>query len=208
MNLHRTGKLAEWETIPAEKRTRIQKLAYKTKGIITPPNLITILGLGLVIYGLILLVQEQYWIGLALLVVGRLLDIADGLAAEATKTKSPLGELFDATADKIGTILTIIALFVGAFTFWWILVALFLPQAIIAIVSIVKRRQNKPVHPTLAGKLSMATLWAALVGFILAAALQSGMFGALSLLSYIAAGWSTVLAITALWQYSTGKDQD
>lgn len=206
MNLHRTGKLAEWESVSADKRTIIQTIAFKTKGIVTPPNIITVIGVGLVVYGLIALLQESYWIGLASLIVGRLLDIADGLAAEATKTKSPLGELFDATADKIGTILTIIALFIGNFTFWWILVALFLPQLLIALVSIHKKRQKAPIHPTLAGKLSMATLWAALVGFILAAALDSGTFGALSILSYIAAGWSTVLAITALWQYSTEKE--
>lgn len=206
MNLHRTTGKPDWETIPAPKRSTVQNVAVATHGIVTPPNLITFVGLGLVLYGLYALLQQDYWLGLALLAIGRLLDIADGLVAQKTGTKSPLGELLDAAVDKIGTLLTIVILFVGGISYWWLIALLLLPQIIIPIVSLYKKSKNKVIHPTRIGKLSMASLWVSIVGLIVIKALAIAWFHPLSLFVYLVSIVAIKLGLIALWQYSTGRD--
>lgn len=204
MNLHRTSGKPDWADIPASKRTPIQTIAAATMGLLTPGNVITVIGLGLVIYGLTLIVNEQYWTGIIMLAVGRFLDIVDGVAADKTGTKSPTGEIFDAASDKIGTILLIVVLFLAQITSWWIIVALVIPQIIIPIVSFYKRQKGIAVHPTLAGKLSMGLTWVAILGLLILKALGIPLYLAIGI--YTVIGISLVLGLYALWQYSTGRD--
>ena len=204
MNLHRISGNSDWEKTQPSDRTALQKIAASTHGIVSPANFITVIGLGIVIYGLILLVQEQYWLGLILLAVGRLLDIADGAIADVTKTKSAVGELFDAAADKVGTLLTIITLLVGNITFWWVIVALILPQILIPLVIFYKRQKKIRVHPTKEGKLSMASAWVSIVGLLVVKALDTPQ--PLSIGVYILVGVSLLLGLYALGQYATYRD--
>jgi len=202
MDLHRTTGKPDWESIPASERTFIQKTAAATGGVLTPPNVITIIGLGLVVFGLFLLLSEHYWTGLILLAVGRGLDVVDGAVAQKTNTKSPLGEIFDAAADKFGTLFTIIALFAAQITFWWVLAILLVPQVVITLISFYKKARNASTHPTRQGKLSMASLWAALIGFIVAKALDLSVFHPFVLFVYLLAAVSTFLAAYAAVQYA------
>lgn len=206
MDLHRTGKKPDWELVAASKRTAIQRLAFLTGGIITPPNVITFVGLVIVLYGLAALLEQHYWTGLLALAIGRLLDVADGVVAARTGTKSPLGELLDAAVDKIGTLLTIIVFIVAGISFWWLVALLLLPQAIIPLVIFYKRARNIRIHPTRAGKLSMATLWVGLVGLIVIKAMELVWMHPLALFVYLISALSVALGLYALWQYSTGRD--
>lgn len=204
MDLHRTSAKPEWETTAPAQRTAIQNLAASTHGIVTPPNIITVVGLGLVVYGLIEIMQQHLWLGILWVIIGRLLDIADGMAAQATHTKSPLGEIFDATADKAGTFLTIIVFVLAGITPWWAALALALPQLIIAVVILYKKRAGQGVHPTRQGKLSMAALWLAAAGMFLTRALNAPF--ALVIATAIVTTASIALGFYALWQYATGRD--
>lgn len=206
MNLHRTTGKADWEKVSPANYNTFQKIAAATKGIVSPANVITVVGLGIVFYGLVTLLQGNYLLGLVLLAVGRLLDIVDGIVAESTGTKSPLGELFDAAADKIGTILTIVVLIFANIAYWWVIVALILPQVIIPLIVWYKGRRKIRVHPTRQGKLSMAFLWVGIVGLILIKAV--GDFLPLTVVTYVCVGLSLVLGLYALWQYATGRNQD
>ena len=206
MDLHRTTGKPDWEEVSPSKRTAIQKLAFASRGIITPPNLITLIGLIIVMYGLVALLQQLFWTGLIALAVGRLLDVLDGLVAQKTGTKSPLGELLDATVDKIGTVLTFVVLYIGGISFWWLITILLLPQVIIPFVILYKRTRNIQIHPTRAGKLSMATLWVSLVGLILIKALALTGLHPLAISVYVVSLVSTALGFYALWQYSTDRD--
>lgn len=203
MNLHRTSAKPDWETVSPQDRTPLQRLAAKTYGIITPPNIISLIGLGIVIYGLIALIQQQFLIGLIALVVGRLLDIVDGWVADTTGTKSPLGELLDATIDKIVTFLTLIVLFIAGVSEWWLLTLLLLPQIPISLFALYKRQRRQPLHPTRFGKLSMAGLWVGVSALLVAeAASQPWFYVAANGIVFIA----SALAWIALWQYVTGRD--
>lgn len=167
MNLHRSDSNPDWTDVKPTDRTVWQNVAVNTRGIVTPPNIITVIGLGLVIIGLMFVMQRQDWIGIGLIIVGRLLDLVDGWLAELTQTKSPVGELFDAAADKIGTILTIIVFYAALLAPWWLLTAMLLPHIIISVISLQARRQKKQLHPSRLGKVSMAALWVGLFGFVL-----------------------------------------
>jgi phosphatidylglycerophosphate synthase len=204
MNLHRTSAKPDWENIPASQHTTIQKLAAATNGYVTPPNLITIIGLGIVIYGLVCILNQDYWLGLVSLAIGRLLDVVDGLVADGTGTKSPLGEIFDAAVDKIGTLLTILVIIYANITSWWIIVALIIPQIIIPLVIFYKKQKGVGVHPTRAGKISMALTWVGIVGLLIVKAFGDSAFLATGV--YAVIGASLLLGLYALWQYSTGRD--
>lgn len=205
MNLHRSSAKADWETTAPHKWNAFQKIAAATKGLVTPANVVTFVGFGLVVYGLYLLATERLWAGLLVVTVGRLLDILDGILAEATSTKSPLGELFDAAADKIGTFLTVLALVSAEVASWWVLAILIVPQLVIVVIIALKKRKNIRIHPTRPGKLSMAFVWASIAGLIISKALGDNEI--LSVSAYVFAGLSFVAGIYAAWQYATGRSQ-
>jgi len=204
MNLHRTSTKADWEKIPALKHNVFQKIAVATAGYLTPANLITIIGFGIVLYGLAAILDGQYWTGLLLLASGRLLDVADGIVADKTGTKSPLGEIFDAAADKFETLFTIAAIIAADITNLWVVVALIIPQAIIPMLIFYKKQKGIGIHPTRAGKLSMALTWTGIVGLLLVKALGDALL--IEVAVYVIIGLSLVLGLYALWQYSTGRD--
>ena len=204
MNLHRTSAKADWQKIPASKHNVFQKIALATAGYLTPANLITIIGFGIVLYGLAAILDGQYWTGLVLLASGRLLDVADGIVADKTGTKSPLGEIFDAAADKFETLFTIAVIIAAGITNLWVVVALIIPQAIIPMLIFYKKQKGIGIHPTQAGKLSMALTWAGIVGLLLVKTLGDALI--IEVATYVIIGLSLVLGLYALWQYSTGRD--
>lgn len=204
MNLHRTSGAPDWANVKAADRNIFQKMAAATKGIASPANIITVIGLGIVVYGLVAILQQQFWMGLVFLAIGRLLDIVDGLVAEATHTKSPLGELFDAVADKIGTLLTIAVLLIAGVTHWWVIMALIVPQIAITLLILHKKSKGIGVHPTRQGKVSMAVAWVGIVGLLLAKAL--GDPGTLTAAVYAVIASSVILGLCALWQYATDRN--
>ncbi len=199
MNLHRASATPEWATVPATEQNSWQRIAAKTGGVVTPGNILTMAGFGLAIAGLAALLAEHYWLGLAGLTAGRLLDIADGMAANFTGTKSPLGELLDASVDKLITLLTIIVLGVTGLVFWWVLLLLLLPHFVITIISAQAFVAGQRLHPSRAGKLSMALIWIAIVCLILAYAVSSSPI--IELVSYILGGISVALGFIATLGY-------
>ena len=206
MNLHRTSAKPDWENVKTSKHNVFQKIAAATDGVATPANAVTVIGFGIVIYGLLCIMNEQYWLGLILLAFGRLLDIVDGIVADKTGTKSPLGEIFDAVADKIGTLFTIIVIILADITNLWIILALIIPQVVIPMLILYKKGKGIGIHPTRPGKLSMALTWVGIVGLLILKAAGEPVWLAVGVYAII--GVSLVLGLYALWQYSTGRDQN
>jgi phosphatidylglycerophosphate synthase len=202
MKLHRTHKQAEWLLIPASKRNNWQKLSFATRGIITPGNIVTFIGLILVLLGLFAIVESDYLQGALLLLVGRLADIADGWAADKTGTKSPIGEAADAVADKVVTGLTVVVFLTQAITAWWILVALVVPQVASATISFIARQHSKTLHPSRIGKLSMFFTWVSLLGLLLLKAIDGEAMSFIQVLAYMLTALATVLGIVAVWGYA------
>lgn len=166
MNLHRATR-SDWSELSPQERNLWQRLAVASSGVVTPANIVTIIGAGLVLYGLLLLYRNHLTVGIILVLLGRLADILDGMVAEATKTKSPLGEALDATIDKILIILSLWVLLdrhlLPAVVIWVMLV-----HAVYVIaVSYISRQLKTYLHPSLSGKLGAVFQWACVGAYLL-----------------------------------------
>lgn len=163
MKLHRVGKRADWDRLKARNRNNWQKVAVKTHGIITPGNIISMVGFGLVVSGLWFMYIDQVLLGVLMVGVGRLLDIADGMLADKTGTKSPLGEVVDATIDKAEIALALPVLVITQVLLpWQALVIVALHALNVVLIFITKVRGMLP-HASQSGKYATTVQWVAIV---------------------------------------------
>jgi len=171
LSLHRSDKQPDWLKVPEVDRNQWQKLALRTSGIVTPGNIITLIGFGVAITGIVMMLASHFWWAIILLTIGRLLDIADGVVADRTGTKSPLGEFLDAAVDKIVTGLTVLGLFIAQTAPCWLLLLFLLPHAIIPIIVFAARAKKIEIHPSRLGKTAMLIVWIAVPLILLVNAL-------------------------------------
>lgn len=167
MQLHHTSGKPDWFTVKKSDYNVWQKLARSTNGIVTPGNITTVLGFGLVIVGLLQISFHHYWLGIVTVSIGRMFDLLDGWLAEKTQTKSPLGESFDAIADKLGTLFTLVVLVFTHIVPIGTVVLVAAPQLILPFFTLIAHSRHKSIHPSRAGKLSMAFAWVSLAGFVI-----------------------------------------
>jgi phosphatidylglycerophosphate synthase len=189
MELHRTGKKADWEGIPAAKQNAWQQAAARTHGAITPGNAISLLGLTLVGVGLYLIAKQHLWAGLVVLVVSRLLDIADGMAADRTGTKSHVGEAVDAGFDKIAAFGALAVFATSHLLLAWLAWSIAGVAAITVLFSLGAHLAKRTVHPNIAGKLGAFVLWGALPLFAL------GKATGWRWITVLAEGWTVVALV-------------
>lgn len=176
--------------------------------LLTLPTLITLAGVVLVLIGVWQSIAGNKWLGLALIIVGRLCDNLDGYLARSMNQMTEFGAKLDATADKGG--IFILGLYLVAYgatytaTVVLVLIAIAL-QMYIATMTLVARyfrhinlEVNKP------GKHAMFALSGGFVFFLLSSAFASGFAAEL----VVRIGWMTtvfaiflsVLAITEYWK--------
>ncbi len=99
-DMHRIdGRQSDWEKIPPKKWNPDQLRAAKTHGIDTPGNRETAKGAVYSLGGLACVRAGHALLGTILLGIGGYKDIQDGKIADATGTKSPIGEAADAVSD-------------------------------------------------------------------------------------------------------------
>jgi len=166
MSLHRAG-LADWDKISPSKRNVWQRLGAATGGLVTPGNLLTAIGFGLVVYGLYLLSHDALAAGIIALGAGRVFDIADGWAARRTHTKSPLGEAADATADKLLMGIAVIALLNMQLLPLWAAIILVAQSAYNSLLIIPAGRLGISLHPSQQGKLGTFFAWSSVALWII-----------------------------------------
>lgn len=168
MDLHRASKQPDWAAVPIPSRNAWQRLAARTNGFLTPGNLLTFLGVLLVLAGLVFIQYHRYSWGLFTLAVGRLCDIWDGMAAARTGTKSPLGEMLDVTADKVASLLALILLLTAHVLPLIAAIAVLLPNLANSVVTFMAEARHIRLHPSRVGKNWMAFSWVGLSCFIAA----------------------------------------
>lgn len=200
LGLHRTHNKADWDVVPHAQRNIWQRLAARTHGMVTPANILTLVGFITTAAGLAAIAMEHYWFAAGSIAFGRLLDVADGLVAERTGTKSPLGESLDASFDKLATFLAVPALALGHVAPWWVLLAVALPNVAIAVIGGVWFLHGHRLHPSRRGKLSMALAWFGMGGLLIVQALNMS-HGLLFDISYAILAASVVLGIGAMIGY-------
>lgn len=200
MNLHHAGLKPQWEGIVAKELNGWQRVAVSTSGVITPANAITIIGLVGVIIGLLLVGRQQYIAGLLLILIGRICDLLDGIVAEMTRTKSPLGEFLDAMVDKLASLAALLVLGGAGIIPLWVVTVILLANLTNVILTVVAKYQKAVIHPSKYGKLFMAYSWACLLGFVLAAASWHNTRHLFEWLAY------ALLAITLMLEFRAAND--
>lgn len=165
MKLHYATSRADWEAVPVPSRNRWQRLAARTHGVVTPGNVVSLAGVVLVLAGLMVVSVEHFWQGLGLILAGRVADILDGVVADRTGTKGPVGELADAAFDKLAAVI-VLAVFV---TFHWIPLV---PVLCVAFhvtansaLAVTARVRRVELHAGAAGKIATMGAWAVLLLF-------------------------------------------
>lgn len=159
MQMHRVKVKPDWDYVNEPERNSWQKMAAATNGMATPGNMITLLALALVLAGSVLLLDRIYIVGFVMIAIGRALDFVDGTVAERTKTKGPLGEALDSTADKLAFLVVFAVFITESIMPIALLVGLLLLQLANSVVVIAKKLRGINVHTTRYGKIEAAMLW-------------------------------------------------
>jgi phosphatidylglycerophosphate synthase len=171
-NLHRTGNKAQWSDISKAERNVWQKAAAWSHGIATLANLVTSLGVGMVYKGLDDFQNGNQIKGIAEIVVGHVCDAGDGAVAELTETKSPLGELADAVADKVKTTAELVSLTRSGDIPTFSAGVIATHGLAMALLTGVARVRGVRTHTSLPGKLATGSAAAAITGYMSSAAAQ------------------------------------
>ena len=159
MNLHRTGKVPQWETVAPEDRNAFQKVAARTKGVVTPANAVSASGAGLVASGLVDIANGNTTRGVIKVGLGRSADLGDGLTAEHTGTKSPLGEGVDVVVDKVETAAALPVLVKAGVLPKGAGAVIFSQNFANTAFSVVAKRRGIELHPSKEGKLTTFGQW-------------------------------------------------
>jgi len=205
MQLHRTTGKPDWADVPADKRNVWQRLAAASGGVATPSNAITVVGIAIVVYGLFALADKHYWLSLGAIVLGRIFDLADGIVANATGTKSPLGEIMDASADKLTVLGVVIAFWAAHLVPVWLLLVIVLPHFLISLLSVAAYFRQKPLHPSRFGKYNMAAIWVIAPGFVVCYGLHMSQGWLMTTLRVLAVANATA-GLYIAYQYARGRD--
>ncbi len=201
MDLHRIeNNQPDWEN--GDKNLNVfQKIASKTHSVVTPGNLTTSVGLGLVIYGSTK-IGSNLPESVGLVTVGRLADIADGMVANVSGTKSPLGEKLDAVADKIGILAAASGIIYYNTVPLPVTLGIVAQNAFNSVVSVkAKTDDNIELHSSRSGKLSAVSQWLTLGFFALSTYGEQKSIPKLSevfkYVGYFSLAPTTVLSVTA-----------
>jgi phosphatidylglycerophosphate synthase len=162
VKLHRTDQLPDWERIEPQSRNLWQRIAARTNGIGTPGNAVSVAGGALVLKGLMDIAEGRTIVGTAEIGIGRICDIVDGFAADATGTKSPKGEALDASIDKVE-----IAAALATLAFCGLVPV---PEAVLIGaqnaanigISAAAKARERTIHPSKWGKLATLAQWGSL----------------------------------------------
>ena len=199
LNLHRSATKPEWESVQPKKRNTWQRLAFKTRGLLTPANCISIAGAMLVIYGLSLL-KDGYIpaSAITLIAIGRLADILDGYVADKTGTKSPLGEVIDASTDKILGVIALAIIWQHQLIPRVILVAIALHTIVNIIIGVIGRFKGAMIHPAQEGKFAVALSWVILLTWSVNQFYQQTHDSQSAIIKYLSVGLSVLFSYFAV----------
>lgn len=167
LDIHRTGKVADWHTVPQTERNIWQRLASRTHGFATPGNTVSVFGAAVAIAGFVWLYQGKLTAGLIAIAIGRFCDIVDGYVAQHTGTKSSLGETVDAGLDKVVVLVAFLVFVSTDFVPLILMILLGVQQLVSAMLSGYARLCHMALHPSRLGKIAMAAQWVVLLCYIL-----------------------------------------
>jgi cardiolipin synthase len=139
--------------------------------IVTIPNLLSLLRLGLIPVFLVLLVTGQYIWALVVLVFSSVTDFVDGYIARHFNQVSRVGQLLDPAADRLFIFSTLIGLAWTEFIPWWLAGVILARDLLLIVVGVILANYGYgplPVHHL--GKMGTFALLTAMPLLVLGAA--------------------------------------
>ncbi len=198
MDLHRRRKRPDWEYVIDNERNIYQKIAFSTKGVITPANVCTLTGLAMVLYGCWFILEDRILLGTILIGIGRAIDLVDGLVADRSGTKSYVGEAFDSIADKLTALAVFIVFWVAGIMLAWQIIVFLLLQIINSFVTVRSKLINATIHTSPTGKKASFTMWLTVGLYALAFVITPGMFEfTVTVLAHVSFAVSVYLGVIA-----------
>lgn len=200
MNMHRTGERADWAAVAPAARGSWQRLAARTRGVVTPGNLVSTGSFCLVVAGLALVARSDLALGTSVVGLGRLGDTVDGMIAEKTGTKSPLGQALDAALDKMGA-LSALAVFTARDVLpVWVAAAIMAQNVANVVIGLYAPwRRTTTLNPSAAGKVATAGFWITIIIFVAARLLDNPL---LLTAAYALAALALALGVYASINYA------
>jgi cardiolipin synthase len=135
-----------------------QRLALATNSFLTAPNLLSVGGLLVVLWGAERLYHHDWQLGVALVIIGRLADLADGYVARRTGTATALGELIDTTSDKLGILALLVVGYLTGLLSPVIVATLLTYSVLVALFALIWGIRYR-IRTNRFGKLAMFTAW-------------------------------------------------
>jgi phosphatidylglycerophosphate synthase len=162
---------ADWEGIPDNQLNRWQRIAKRTRGLVTMANGLTILGTVTVLNGLADFANGHYASGIVKVGVGRLADLGDGALAHKQGVKGPVGKRLDAGMDMVQLGAALPILYVTDTLPAAPLVAVAAPKIIGTAGSLAAEYRGHEVNVTSDGKLGTTAIWVSVGSFMVARAI-------------------------------------
>lgn len=159
-DLHRVNKKPDWELVDTSSHNGWQRLARHTRGMVTPGNIISVCGAALSLSARSDIQKENYRSATVKLFVGRMMDIADGVVADRTGTKSPVGEAVDASIDKFLTLKIMHAMVDKQLISQREGDTVIAQQGMAVGLSAAAKLLGKEMHPSRPGKEDATAIWA------------------------------------------------
>lgn len=127
--------------------------------IFTVPNVLTVLRfMGVPLFVWLVLWQKEYGFAVLVLVIMGSTDWVDGYIARRFDQTSKLGRILDPMADRAALIAVAVTLAIAGVVQWWYLAALVVPDAILAIASLIYFRSHPDLPVSIIGKIRTALL--------------------------------------------------
>lgn len=206
--LHRveSGASSDWDRIAPEERSKLQRIAARTCGILTVGNTVTLASNALVFDGLYDVARGEKLSGLLKITTGRLGDLADGALSHWTETKSKLGAALDATSDWAQLAVSLPVLAYSNILRWELATAMALPKVGNAIGSVAAKIRHRELNATSDGKQSTGLIWGGVGAFLLEATVGKHVpeIGRQTLegLGYVGTVGGTAWSIPAMVEYT------
>lgn len=195
----------DWDGLRPEEMNTWQRIAKKTRGLLTAANTITLMSTVVVMNGLFDYVNGRKAEGIAKVAAGRFGDIADGYVADRTSTKGRVGRALDPSVDFIqlgfalpmlvdtGALPIVPAVLVAA------------PKVVDAAATVSATLRRKEINPTKEGKWSITAIWTGIGAFILNHAIEKHAPGfvdtTLETIGWVGTGGGAAYHLPATMEY-------
>lgn len=170
--------------------------------VLTVPNVVTFVRIGLTPVFFVLLVQERWLLAAVVFVLVSATDFVDGRLARRWDQVTRLGTMLDPVADRLLILAAAIAVVIMGIMPLWLIGLIVLREVLVSVWTMYLKGRGVQLEVVYIGKWAAALVFTSLPGFILAKAFAANVLGDLFWWASLALGCSGVVCgFVANWHY-------